>query len=166
MMKRIFVFVIALAMALPACQEDVPVEPPVYEITVVVVDTVQQPVAGARVYLLDTSDDLRAEQAQNPAGRPVASPYAFETGVPDGAGQVVFAGVVRPASVINQTVYRPEGVYVRAVAARVVSADTTFLTNDPASLATPVEQGINYFPFDEVTGGGQQIAREIRVEVR
>ncbi len=163
-MYRIVLLIFVLSISLFACQEDFPVVPPVYEIRITVVDSLQQPVADAWVHVFNDFGDWSAERAENPTGTPITSSLALETGITDANGQVVFEGIIRPTSVLNETVFTPEGMYMRATSAQVINADTSYLTNDPTGVNTGFEN--SYLPFDTVMGGGREVLREVIVEVR
>ena len=146
-----------------ACDEKPEIEPPVYELTIVVTDTLRQALVGAWVNLFNEFDELRAEKTQNPQGLPGASSEALQSGMTDADGRIVFSGIIRPGSVLNGTLYSPFALYVRSTALRVAGNDTTYLTNDVARYNGPTPDVIS---FETITGGGQQIARTIEIEVR
>lgn len=146
-----------------ACGEADEVQPPVYELMIVVTDTLQQPLVGAWVNLFNEFEELRAEKTQNPQGLPGASTEALQSGMTDVDGRIVFFGIIRPGSVINGTLYTSFDLYVRTTALRVAGNDTTYLTNDVAIYNGPTPDVIK---FDNVTGGGQQVAKTVTIEVK
>lgn len=161
-MNRYTGSLLIIGLLLFACGEADEVQPPVYELTIVVSDTLQQPLSGAWVNLFNEWEELKAEKTQNPAGVPGTSALALQSGMTDANGTVVFSGIIRPGSVVNQTLYNSNALFVRATTLRAVGNDTTYLTNDVLN-ADPTSDMIS---FEVIIGSGQQVAKTVTIEVK